>query len=325
MRKEKVVYIVWASPRTRAKELSKKFNARLYGFFFSLPLPVVLRYLISTIKSLLILIREKPDYIIAQVPPIFLPFIVFFYSLFFGGKYLFDVHSGEIIDKKWRYFQPLRKFLFRRAFLILMHNSSNFKKIKNWKVNALVLNDPIPIPPDVKSEKLCNNCKEVVFISTFGIDEPFNESLEAANILKKENGNKWLFIFTGDYKSAKFLQKHKDIIFTGFVNYDKYWSILKGADVIVSLNKRKDVITCGLWEGVALEKPVVTNNYGCIEELFGDALIYTGNDAITIANAVRNAFLKRSIIKKKIKDRKIEIEKRWREVFSMILNSMEKK
>lgn len=325
MKWNKRVFIVWAFPKTRARELSRKFGAELFGVSYTFYLPALLRYIISSIKTVIFLLRIKPAFIFLQVPPIFLPLIVYIYTLIFGGKYILDVHSGEIFDKKWRFFYPLRRFLFLRAFWCLIHNSGNYKRIKiwGWEARVLVLNDPLPEPPQVKEKRLCEHCREVVVISSFET-EPYLEVLKAAEILEDEDGYSWKIIFTGDYSKANIPFKPGNTIFTGFVDYCTYWSILKGSDVIVSLDKRKEVITCGLWEGFSLEKPVVTNNFISVKEVFGNSVVYTENDSLSIAEAIKKAFAEQKIIKKSIQKKKIELQNIWEKKFSIILNTLEK-
>lgn len=325
MKWNKRVFIVWAFPKTRARELSKKFSAELFGVSYTFYLPALLRYIISSIKTVIFLLRIKPEFIFLQVPPIFLPLIVYIYTLIFGGKYILDVHSAEIFDKKWRFFYPLRRFLFLRAFWCLIHNSGNYKRIKKWgwEARALVLNDPLPEPPQVKEKRLCEHCREVVVISSFET-EPYLEVLKAAEIMEDEDDYNWKIIFTGDYSKANILFKPDNTIFTGFVDYDNYWSILKGSDVIVSLDKRKEVITCGVWEGFSLEKPVITNNFISVKEVFGNSVVYTENDPLSISKAIKSAFAKQKVIKKSIQKKKSELRNRWEKNFSIIINSIEK-
>jgi glycosyltransferase involved in cell wall biosynthesis len=322
-----VIYIEWAFPRTRARELSKILGAKLYGI--NVDMPIGIKYIISFIKTILILFKEKPDTIIIQIPPIFIAIPIYCYTRIFGGKYLLDVHSGEIVDYKWKPFKLIRKFFFVKATLVLLHNKSNYKLVKDlrWNCRCIILNDPIPeIVNNINPIRNCSNCKNIIVISTFDKNEPFYECLEAINILlKRWDGDNWVFTFTGDNSKIKIEDKNNNnIIFTGFMDYEKYWSVLKGADVIVSLNKRNSVITCGLWEGISLNKPVVTNNYEVIKELFNDNLIYTDNTSLHIANAIQKAYIERNSISSRIKVEKEIMKINWIRKFSIIKNSFNK-
>jgi hypothetical protein len=322
----KIIFIVWAFPKTRAKQLANEFDAKLYGIEIINNYPKIIKYFISFIKTIYILLREKPHIIIAQVPPIFIAFPIYFYIRMFGGNYIFDMHSGEIADGKWKYFEPLRRFFFARAFLVLFHNKSNYRSIENkhWKINSTILNCLIPTPPKgISAIRIFNRCRNVVIISSFDDNEPYKECFEAFNELIKQN-NKWHFIFTGDNSKIDISKYSKNITFTGFIDYNKYWGILKGADVIVSLHKRNAVITMGLWEGISLNKPVVTNNYEVIKELFNDNLIYTDNTSLHIANAIQKAYIERNSISNRIKVEKEIMKIKWDRKFSIIKNSFNK-
>ncbi|RLD54207.1 MAG: hypothetical protein DRJ01_18360 [Bacteroidetes bacterium] len=320
----KIIYIVWASPKTRAMELSKRFHAKLFGLLMSRSIPAIFRYFIFFIKTCLILIREKPDYVIIQVPPIFISFPVYLYNLINGSKYIIDVHSGELVDYKWKPFKVIRKFFFKHAYWLLFHNEHNYKLSEKLYPNCrnIILNDPIPIPHNVKALKKCGKYKNIVFISAFDTNEPFDECIKAGEILLKEEDD-WKLTFTGDSSSIKkYYENHKNIEFTGFVSYKKYWAILKGADVIVSLNKRDGVVTCGLWEGVSLNKPVVTNDYDVIKKIFKNSVVVSGNDSISIAKAIKKAYFNTHKYSDRIRKRKEIIDRKWMKNFLIIRDSL---
>jgi len=323
----KIIFIVWAFPKTRAKQLANKFDAKLYGIEIINNYPKIIKYFISFSKTVYILLREKPNIIIAQVPPIFITLPIYFYINIFGGKYIFDVHSGEIVDRKWKYFEPVRKFFFTRAFLILFHNRSNYNQVKNkyWKINSTILNDPIPTPSnDISAIRICNKCRNVVIISSFDDNEPYKECFKALNELIKQD-KKWHFIFTGDNSKIDTLGFNKNITFTGFIDYKKYWGILKGADIIVSLNKRNDVITCGLWEGVSLNKPIVTNDYKDIKKIFNNNIIYSNNSEQSIKTAIEIAYKERGYLSKSIRIHKLKIDRDWNKKLLTIKKLMNNK
>jgi len=322
-KKRNSVFIVWSFPKTRSREICSKFRLKLYGINSPPIIPAVFRYLICSVKMFFFLFKEKPDFIFIQLPPVFAGLIGYIHTVIFGGKILLDVHSGEIVDKKWFIFQPLRQFLFKRAFIIFTHNSSNYENIKNWYtgLNLLILHDPVPIPPKISETRFCRKCREVVIVSSLGEDEPYMECLEAAEILAREE-NDWKIVFTGDYKLLGNIFKPENVIFTGFVEYRKYWSILKGSDVLVSFNKRKGVITCGLWEGFALEKPIVTNNSYILKKVFGNSCVYTDPEPSAIADAIKVAYENSANLKEKVKMRKAYLENEWKKTFNKIKKNM---
>jgi len=61
------------------------------------------RYLVQTWQTWRILHREKPDIIFIQNPPIFAVLAVSLYTLFFGGRYVIDSHTGAFLDPHWRW------------------------------------------------------------------------------------------------------------------------------------------------------------------------------------------------------------------------------
>ncbi len=285
------------------------------------PIPHPFRYILFFLITILKLLKYKPDAIICQVPPIFTAFTAYIYMvLYCKGKILVDVHSDELIGFKWKFLKPLRRYLFGRASIVILHNKENYERIKNWNENFVILNDKIPNPPEVIPKKLCDNCREVVFISSFASSEPYHEEIEVAKLMEGEKD--WIFVFTGDPTKIKNFILPKNIILTGYVPYKEYWDILKGADVIVSIDRRPQVITSGVWEGISLEKPVVTNNTYLLRELFEDAFIYTSLSPPEIIKSIKRAYKKSKILEINEKRKKQELSINWEKSFAQIKKTL---
>jgi len=323
--KKDTIFILWGTPITRGIQLAKYFNADLLPINFKIKVPLLIRYFFSMIKTFIVIFKKKPDIIICQIAPLFNALVAYLYTTFWGGIFLLDAHSAEIISRKWKFLLPLRKFLFKRAFYVFVHNIDNLETVKSWelKANVIVLNDPLPEVPVTEQVKNHNDGRKIVFITTFHYNEPYVECLKAAQILQKDS-EKWKFIFTGNYKLGNLPFKPENTIFTGYTDYNKYWSILKGADVIVSLNKRDHVITCGVWESLALSKPTVTNNFSCVMDRFKDSFIYTDNQPHNIASAIEEAYSQKTNLIKKCDELKNNYKIEWNNKFKKILNDINK-
>lgn len=296
------IFVVWGFAKTRAIELAKRMGLKILSLNLNNRIPVIIRYILSSINTFLHLIRRNPDIIMIQIPPIISVLPIYIYTIIFGGNYIVDVHSGELIDKKWRPFSPLRHFLLKRSLLNLVHNHPNYVRLKNEYIhnNILILNDPLPEPYNVKGKRVKDTDKEAIIISTYSSDEPYRECLKAAKILKGE----WTLVFTGNASRVNLENEFNDNVhFTGMIKYSEYWSLLRGADVIVSLNKRDEVITCGIWEALSLKKPLVTSDNKCVREVLGKCAVFTKNKPSDIANAIKIAYNNSNILKARMQEK----------------------
>jgi len=107
---------------------------------------------------------------------------------------------------------------------------------------------------------------KVAVICSFSIDEPLEEILDAAAALPNV-----LFYITGDKSRADkriLSTKQKNVRFTGFLDQGKYVSTLKDVDAIVVLTKRDRTMLAGAYEALALQKPLITSNWGALSDTF---------------------------------------------------------
>ena len=91
----RIVFLVWDRQSVRAFGIAKHFGANLYLLYTSR-----IKHPVLFIKTLQILIKDRPEIIICQSPPITCAMIAIVYKYLFAPakrpKILIDVHTGAI-------------------------------------------------------------------------------------------------------------------------------------------------------------------------------------------------------------------------------------
>jgi glycosyltransferase involved in cell wall biosynthesis len=294
---EGAVWITWERQR-RSVELANDFGARLYVLAGS-SRDIgnrALRYAMLTVKTVKVLMVERPRIVFAQNPSVVLAALLC--ALRRVGRYYLcvDRHSnfkfGESGGVRMRVFQRLSRFTVAHADLTIVTNQHLAHVVNSWGGKAMVLQDRIPTL-DLAEKRTLGVGIQVIVISGFGSDEPVGEVLEAAGVL----GAGYRVSFTGDpsgfLRAAGPAEIPSNVAFLGFLNEVDYQTTLASADVVVVLSKKEYLLPCGAYEAMALGKATVLSATETIREYFGDAAVYAEAKADSIATAVKEAVVKR--------------------------------
>ena len=174
----KIIFLVWAPTSSRAENISKRLDARLYliNYKFRVKLYSPIKYILLFAKTLCILIKEKPQLIICQIPPIFcvLSVIICLYLINKNATIIIDAHTGAF-SKPWTYLKGLSKLVMKKASILIVTNTDLQNAIRlNMGLKSVVLEDKIPDfeISSVTLGKPLSNCKlfKVAVISSFAYD-----------------------------------------------------------------------------------------------------------------------------------------------------------
>jgi len=226
--KNNIIGIAWAKSSPRLDGLLQSLNGRSYkigwtikGKFFS-----SLKYIFLSIRTIHLLIKTKPDIIIAQNPPIFCPLIVYIYTKIFNKKFLIDHHSLFLFREGifWRFLSVVEIKLMKKAMLnIVIHD--NYRKILEKRdIKALTIFDQVPI---IINDENKYDIFTVIFPLGGHPDEDIELLQELAHSLKNIQ-----FITTG--VMHKNLNNIKQL---GFLPYREYVKVLKKSHIGICLIK----------------------------------------------------------------------------------------
>lgn len=318
----KTVFLVWAPHSIRAKNLAERLDAQLYliSYKFKKKIYSPIKYLKLFTNTLFILEKERPQVIICQIPPIFCALATIVHQYLTGAKcnIAIDMHTGAF-DKPWSYLRPLNRWIMKKVYMVIVTNSELKDNIcPDIKRKTIVLEDPLSYfevrsrKKQEKREQKNDKFFKVAVISSFAPDEPLAEILDAATTMSGIE-----FYITGDKsKAPKYLLGNEinNIVFTGFLDYNDYISLLQGVNAIMVLTKRNKTMLAGAYEALALEKPLITSDWPPLKRYFYKGTVHVDNSPKEIQEAIEN--VKRSEeIAKDISDLRIEKINEWDKKF----------
>ncbi|MGH7909261.1 MAG: glycosyltransferase, partial [Thermodesulfobacteriota bacterium] len=149
----------------------------------------------------------------------------------------------------------------------------------------------------------------VAVISSFSPDEPLLEVLKATDKMSNVN-----FYITGDLKFAKGgYTKHKreNVVYTDFLDYDSYISLLNSVDAIVVLTKRENTLLSGGYEALAMGKPLITSNTSVLLNYFSKGAIHVNNTSDEIIKAIEKVTSDKAKLSKEMEELRLLKEKEW--------------
>jgi glycosyltransferase involved in cell wall biosynthesis len=321
--KKKAIWIAWERHR-RSIELAKAFNAKL--FVLETTHNRLIKYTYLSVRTLSLIIREKPLIIFVQNPSIILATLLCIFKNFLNYQLITDRHSNFKLNTlnnrklKWKLFHIFSKYSIRNADLTIITNGYLCDIVTLWGGHGFVLQDKIPNLNFGEKIKLKGK-KNIVFVSTFSEDEPIIEVGGAAGLIN----NNWTIYITGNgdkytHLDNLLLNLPNNVILTGYISEKEYQSLLLSADLLIVLTTMKHTLTCGAYEGIALLKPMILSDTIVIREYFNKGVVYTKPNSCAIANAISDSFLNESKLAKDIKTLRNELLLDWEIRFNKLKN-----
>ncbi len=308
---KRISFVSWKKGIPRSRNLSRALGANDHYVEYFPDAPKILlpiRYLMQTIRTFILLIRDRPQVIIAMNPPLVLPLVCYWISKILGAKLVIDSHTGALIGT-WGRLLPIHRYLSGKALATIVTNCGLKQVIDSWGAEALVLEDRLPDLPVHRATRLCND-SAVCVINSFSEDEPLDEILDAAGSMPG-----YRFYITGKLPpdaGELISKKPGNVYFTGFVPDDDYVTLLNAVDVIMILVKTDHTMVCGAYESVSIEKPLITSDWPVLRRYFDKGTLYTDNSPADISRAVSEAIDRKEELGGQMKELKKELPDRWR-------------
>jgi len=272
-----------------------------------------------------ILARERPDIVLVQNPPIFSVLVAFCYCKLYKAQYVIDSHTAAFLSRRWRRFIVLHQWLCRKALLVIVHNKSQKEMVDNWKCNYQVIGfTPGDYP---EGEPFSFDRKfNIVVPSTFHDDEPLDVVFEAAGRLTDV-----AFYITGNSVNIApglLIKKPANCYLTGFLPYNRYIGLLRGADVILDLTTRDGTVLSGAFEAISLGKPLIVSDWQILRDYFSIGTIHIPNSVDGVCKGVLQAQLELSTLQRDIlilnEKLLVEWDQKFAELFQLLSESQEK-
>ena len=258
---------------------------------FKHPLHAPLKYPMQAATTWRILSAERPDLVLVAVPPIFDALAVGRYARRHHARFVIDAHTGIFLHRRWRWLLPLTRAISRRADAVIVTGEHLAGVVSSWAAHPVIIGDvPVQIGPGRPPAAIAKD--RVVVVNTFSVDEPVAALLAAAGQVPTVE-----FFITGDVRyapSGLVDGRPSNARFTGFLPEEDYAGLLRAADAIVVLTDHDHTMQRGAYEAVAVEKPLVTSNWGLLRETFSRGTVHVENEPAAIAAGVRLALAERT-------------------------------
>jgi glycosyltransferase involved in cell wall biosynthesis len=281
------VFITWYPYCRRSDALGEQLGAPSYLVHylrFKTPVVAPLKYILQTVKTVWVLMRDRPDGVLVANPPVVAPLVIWLGSLILRYRFIVDAHSGAFQHARWSWSLPLQRFLAKRAQATLVTNTHMAALVRSWGGKIELVQD-LALNLDPTGASVRRGGFHVVFVCTYSVDEPVDAVLEAARCLPDIQ-----FSFTGDpsYAPRGFRAAvPSNVHLTGFIPDTDYLALLRGADAILVLTREDHTMQRGGYEAVSLGKPLITSDWPLLREVFSRGVVHVDNSPGSIIAAVR--------------------------------------
>ena len=280
-----VLWISWESHR-RTDEICDFLSIKPCVIISSKTSKVRYFYLVKeTLKKIY---KTKPSTLIVQNPSIVLASIAVILQLFFKYRLFVDAHNEAV--QPYTHNSGVVKFaarlLMRYSKYTIVTNKYLAKIVDNCGGQAVILPDRVPRVGTIKPISLAQDTFNIILIATYAADEPIVEIIDAACSLK----DKVTLYVTGNFSKLEksYIESlPSNIVFTGFLTNEDYWSYLKAADTVIDLSLKDNCLVCGAYEAVAVSTPLILSDSKASVEYFNKGTLYTDNST----DNIRSVFL----------------------------------
>lgn len=309
---KKSIWITWENQR-RNREISHALGIKLFELSEIDKIKNKLKkYLSGTIKTLIILIQERPGLVVCQNPSIVLSFLLVLIKSFTNIKVCVDAHNAGLFpyEGKSRILNFLSKYIQRKADLTLVTNETLKQHVGINGGRAFVLQDRIP-GISIQTPRPLKGRVNILFICSFAADEPYQIVFNVARDL-----DPGIYIYvTGEYRKSSINPNDlpPNVILTGFLPERDYQEMLNSVDAIIDLTTRENCLVCGAYESIAVEKPMILSNTKALKEYFNAGAVYTDNTDDNLKKAIYEVLERKGKLIAQLKEFKILKKAEWDE------------
>jgi hypothetical protein len=229
-------------------------------------------YVWLALRTVALLVRTRPRALVVVAPPFVAPMVAVPVARLIGARVAVDVHSGALLDRRWLGSRPLLRITARLAHGAVVTLPTLVPRLRP---DTLVIPDPLP---DIAAGSTAVEPDLVVAVCGWAPDEPIDSLIASAA------GRPWRLVLTG--RARRTPQLPSNVRLSGYLPDDGYRRLLESAACVVVLTEREDTLLSGLWEALALQRPIVTSDTAALRGTFGSAVRYARSDAPSIAAAV---------------------------------------
>lgn len=320
--KQKPIGITW-SPHRRTSELCKAIQIPLIEISPRTGSRLI-RYFVSTFRTVQILIRHRPNAVLAQSPSLALVLLLIFLKPTFKFKLIVDAHNESVvpyINTGARLLEGITRFCLRHADITIVTNQFLGRRVTEEGGSPIVLPDAIPT---IARDAFCGSDTEnrIAVICTSAPDEPIENIVLAAQQVPRD----YRLEFSG--KESAFRSRISgdlpaNVKLTGYLNDYDYWRWLSTSAAIMDLTDMDDCLVCGLYEALAVEIPMILTKNRATDELFPQGCILIDNSVQEIAAAINFALSNMESLRVSAKALRSDYERNWQHLAVKLLHELD--
>ena len=286
-----VSFIAWTPIQGRSAEIAQALGGEAHCVFdrrFTRRRYVPFRYFLSAIETVRYLWDRRPLAIIVTNPPLIPGYLAVAYGAITGAPVVLDTHPGGFGaqgDRVSGRLQLAHRWLARRATACMVTDAFWVDKLEAWGAKGLVFHEAPPLW-SVGPARAIDGTPKVLFVGTFGGDEPVDVVFEAARLCPEIE-----IRVTGDPKRCApelLVGLATNVVLTGFLGHDDYAKAVDEADIVLTLSTEPTSVMRAAYEAVSAGRPLVLSDWPGLRSLFPYAL-RSANEPEALASAIRRA------------------------------------
>ncbi len=318
----KSVWISWEWQR-RSVVLADEFSCELFIYNKKFKNKIS-RYFSSIVATYNFVKKRNPEIIFCQNPSLILAVFLCILKNYYKYKLIVDRHSNFMLGAsdslKKRVFLLLSNYTIRSADVTIVTNRELIDNyINNAKGNGYILPDKIPNLKSIKQSVVDSSKKNVLFVTSFSVDEPISEFFQAIDNFD----DNYFFYISGNYHNYKSIPLDgRNFKLTGFIGEEDYIALMSAVDVVVVLTKHDSTLTCGAYEAISLGKPMILSGTSAITAYFKKGAIYTDNSAESIRRSLIDVFCSYDALHRDVVALKYDLSQQWDTDFRRLVDSL---
>ena len=239
-----------------------------------------LRYVVQSLRTVLLLIGKRPKVLYVMAPPTLLVAIAVVYGRLFRARVVVDAHTGAVLANDGA---PKRSFArwAARASLTLVTNEPLAARLRDLGVQHVRTLDDPPAPWPVSGVA---ETEDVVFPASWWSDEPWEDVVDAARLLPDVR-----FVVTGRAPAGVAGTTPPNVHLTGWLSDAEYAALVAGARVVLALTTRAFTMQRAGYEALAAHRPLVASDTETLRAYFTSGAVFAGRGGAALAEAVRAA------------------------------------
>ncbi len=271
---------------------------------------VPLRWALNTVGTLRYLRAHRPTAVIVTNPPVLAPLTVLAWARLAGAVVVVDSHPGGFGaqgDRVAARLQRAHAWLVPRARAVLVTCDEWGDVVRRWGGQAIVMHEAPPSWEIPAAPPLIGRPK-VLYIGTFGGDEPIGDLVEAASLVPGAD-----FVVTGDLAKAPpalAARAPGNVHLVGYLDQAHYRQALADADLVVSLTTEPTSVMRAACEAVWARRPLVVSDWPVLAEAF-PAAVLAGPGPEGIASAIQRGIALNADLRAKADGARATQLQRW--------------